>query len=78
MDRIFPPRAVVDTIQARYPAGTRIRVLACSDPYTRLRAGTEGTVTFVDATGTVHARWDDASTLGMVHGEDLFEVVRPR
>lgn len=56
-------------------AGTRVRLLYCSDPHTKIARGTEGTVDFVDDTGTVFVTWDDGSSLGMVPREDRFEVV---
>ena len=53
-------------------AGRRVKLLHCSDPYTRLAPGTEGTAKFMDAAGTLHVDWDDGSTLGMVSGEDVW------
>lgn len=55
--------------------GRRIRLVRCDDPYTRLTPGTEGTVTFVDSLGTVSARWDDGSTLGLVEGYDEYTLL---
>jgi len=55
-------------------SGTRVRFISSSDPYTRLRAGEEGTVSVVDSLGTVHVDWDSGSTLGLIPGEDRFEV----
>lgn len=56
--------------------GDRVELLAMNDPYTRLRPGTQGTVTFVDSLGTVHVKWDDGSQLGLVPGEDHWREVR--
>lgn len=55
--------------------GQRVRLIHTSDPYTRLRSGTEGTVVLVDDMGTVHVKWDDGSSLGLVPREDAWEVV---
>jgi hypothetical protein len=55
--------------------GDRVRLVRCTDPYTKLQPGDEGTVTFVDDTGTVFVRWDSGSGLGLVPGEDAWEVV---
>jgi hypothetical protein len=56
--------------------GTRIRLVFCSDIHTNLRAGiSEGSVNFVDAMGTVHVDWDSGSTLGLIPGEDEWEVI---
>jgi Domain of unknown function (DUF4314) len=54
--------------------GTRVALVHTSDPWTRLRPGAKGTVTLVDHLGTVHVRWDDGSTLGLVPGEDDWTV----
>jgi hypothetical protein len=46
-----------------------------SDPHTDLVPGDRGTVTMIDALGTVHVNWDNGSNLGMVPGEDRIERV---
>jgi Domain of unknown function (DUF4314) len=56
--------------------GDRVRVELCTDPYSPVERGTEGTVTLVDAMGTVHVDWDNGRTLGLVPGEDLFTILR--
>lgn len=55
--------------------GRRIRLLRCSDSHTKLKPGALGTVSMVDDLGTVHIDWDDGSTLGLVPGEDRWEVL---
>lgn len=55
--------------------GKRIRLVQTTDPYTRLRPGSEGTVQFVDDTGTLHIKWDSGEYLGLVPGEDQYEVI---
>lgn len=58
-------------------AGTRVRLVRTTDPYTQLRPGTLGTVLFVDDFGTVHVKWDDGSGLGLVPTEDTWAVILP-
>lgn len=53
----------------------RVRLIRTSDPYTSLKSGDEGTVMFSDDLGTVHVKWDNGSTLGLVKGEDLWVEV---
>jgi hypothetical protein len=53
----------------------RVRLIRCSDPYTRLASGAEGTVAFTDSMGTVHVKWDGGSTLGLIPGEDQWEMI---
>jgi len=55
--------------------GRRVRLISCSDPYTRLAPGSEGTINFVDDMGTVHVHWDSGSTLGLVPGEDRWTLI---
>ena len=54
--------------------GDRVRLVRCDDEWTRLNPGTLGTVSFVDDLGTVHVDWDSGATLGLVPGEDEWEV----
>lgn len=57
--------------------GDRVRLVRTTDQRTRLQTGTEGTVTSIDAAGTVHVDWDDGSRLGMVEAAgDRFEVIQ--
>ena len=55
--------------------GDRVRLVKMDDPYTTLRPGDEGTVEHIDDAGTIHTRWDKGSGLGMVPGEDRWEVI---
>lgn len=54
--------------------GQRVRLVYTSDPYSDLPVGSEGTVMFVDALGTVHVAWDSGSTLGLIPGEDKWVI----
>jgi hypothetical protein len=55
--------------------GKRVRLISCSDPYTKLRAGEEGTITFVDDLGTVDVKWDSGSRLGLIPYEDHWDYI---
>jgi hypothetical protein len=50
--------------------GDRVEIIRCYDAYTKLKRGTQGTVTLIDQLGTVHVRWDDGRNLGLVPGQD--------
>jgi len=41
------------------------------DPYSKLKPGDQGTVSFVDDIGTVFVDWDCGSSLGVVYGVDM-------
>ena len=66
----------IKRIKEQYPEGTRIKLIHMDDPYCPVPDGTLGTVSMVDDIGTIHMRWDNGSSLGLVVGEDEFEVVR--
>ena len=61
----------VEMLKRLYPAGTRV-VLDCMDDIQAPPCGTEGTVQFVDAIGTIHVKWDNGCGLGLVDGVDAF------
>lgn len=63
-----------------YPRpGDRVRAVFCSDQYTNLVPGTLGTVVSVDDALTVHVNWDTGLTLGLIPGEDRWELLpRPQ
>jgi hypothetical protein len=64
------------TARNEHLVGKRVRLISCTDPYTLLKAGDEGTVDFVDSWGTVFVRWDNGSGLGLVEeAGDRFEFV---
>lgn len=57
--------------------GTRVRLVRCADPWTKLTPGELGTVLDTDSLGTVHIAWDSGARLGMVAlAGDAYEVVR--
>lgn len=58
--------------KAKYPPGTRIKLLSMNDPFAPVPEGTLGTVDHVDDAGTIHMRWDNGRSLGLVSGEDSF------
>lgn len=58
--------------------GERVRLVRCTDKYTRLEPGTLGTVVMVDGMGTIHVAWDDGHQLGMVaEAGDVIERAEP-
>ena len=64
-----------ENIKEMYPAGTRIRLIHMSDPYSPVEDGMRGTVKCVDDIGTLHMRWDNGRSLGLIPEEDDFVVI---
>ena len=78
MEETMMDRKMVNFIREQYPPGTRIRLNSMDDPYAPILPGTEGEVDFVDDIGTIHMKWDNGRTLGIVPGEDSFTVLPPK
>ena len=62
------------SLRDRYPAGTRVELLAMDDVQAP-PIGTKGTVTGVDDTGSLLVNWDNGSGLNVVYGIDLVRKV---
>lgn len=71
----FPAKEVVEKLKQQFPKGTRVELIQMNDPYTKLKAGDQGTVTMVDSIGTVFVNWDSGSGLGLAFGEDLYKKI---
>ncbi len=67
----FPSGEIVTRLREQYPKGCRVELVQMNDPYSELKPGDQGTVDFVDDTGTIFCSWDTGSTLGVVYGEDI-------
>lgn len=74
MSQIMANVSVVPALREQYKDGTRIRLIRMCDIQAP-PSGTLGTVTGVDDIGTIHMRWDNGSSLGLVPNEDDFEIV---
>ena len=48
------------------------------DPYHPVPTGTIGIVDHVDDAGTIHMKWENGSSLGLIEGQDQFEVIKPK
>lgn len=66
----------VETLKRRYPEGTRICVDSMGNDPRPIPPGTKGTVDFVDDIGTVHCKFDNGRSLGMIPGEDSFHTIQ--
>lgn len=65
----------IKEIRQKYPKGTRIMLNSMDDPHHPVPSGTLGTVETVDDIGTIHMKWDNGQSLGLIVGEDSFYVI---
>lgn len=75
MSETFPSKATVRRLRTNFPAGTRVELLAMSDPWSDLKPGARGTVHHTDDIGTIFVHWDNGSGLGVVHGVDRIRKI---
>lgn len=61
----------------QWQRGSRIELVRCTDPYTKLPPGLRGTVSMVDDAGTIHVDWDNGARLGVVleDGDRIVPVI---
>lgn len=57
-----------------YTVGMRVKCIDMKDPQP-VEHGTLGTVVHIDDMGTLHVAWDNGRSLGLIVGEDKFEVI---
>jgi hypothetical protein len=62
--------------------GKRIRLIFTNDPYTRLKTGDMGTITYVSELPSrvggerqLWVSWDSGSNLAMIEGKDIYEIL---
>ncbi len=70
----FPNKETVERIRRKYPAGTRVELLAMDDPMAPT-VGTLGTVLGVDDTGSLLMKWDNGSGLNVIFQQDRVRKV---
>lgn len=70
----FPSRQIVESLRKAYPNGTRVELVQMDDVQAP-PAGTQGTVTGVDDTGSLMVAWDNGSGLNVIYGEDIVRKV---
>lgn len=58
--------------KAEYPSGTRIMLLSMGQDMHRVDDNTRGTVLTVDDIGTLHCKFDNGRSLGLIPSEDSF------
>jgi hypothetical protein len=57
-----------------YPKGTRVELIHMDDEQA-VPSGTKGTVELVDDMGTIHMKWDNGRSLGLVPEADIFKKI---
>ena len=72
---MFPDEKTVERIRTDFPIGSRIMMVYSTDPFAPIEGGTEGTVSSVDDICTIHVKWGNGRSLGVILGEDVIEKI---
>lgn len=63
----------VKALKEKYNTGVKIELIKMYDGINNVPEGTRGIVSGVDDLGTIHVKWENGSTLGLVVGVDEFK-----
>ena len=64
----------LEKLRKMYPIGAEVELVKMDDAQAP-PVGTMGVVEFIDDIGTIHVKWENGSSLGVVYGEDLCKVI---
>ena len=67
--------AQIELLKANIPAGSRIHLIRMGDDPRPIEPGTLGTVDRVDDIGTIHCTFNNGRRLGIIPGEDEYEIL---
>ena len=66
--------AYVNAMKRLFIPGMRIKLMKMNDS-SGVPDGTIGTVDFVDDAGQIQMKWDNGSTLALIYGVDVFQII---
>ena len=70
----FPNDEELEKLRAKYPKGTKIRLIHMNDPQP-VPSGTIGEVVLVDDAGNIHLNWQNGRSLAIIECLDDFEII---
>lgn len=73
----IPSKDYIEHLREKHPEGSRVQLVTLNDPYSKLKPGECGVLRCIDSMGTYHIDWDSGSGLGLVPGEDSFNILPP-
>lgn len=73
----IPSKDYIEHLREKHSEGSRVQLVTLNDPYSKLKPGECGVLRLIDSLGTYHVEWDSGSGLGLVPGEDSFNILPP-
>ena len=70
----FPTDEELEKLHAKYPKGTKIRLIHMNDPQP-VPTRTIGEVALIDDAGNIYLNWQNGRSLALIEGVDDFEVI---
>lgn len=70
----LPSKKQIEKLRREYPIGTKLRLISMADEQASPK-GTIGEVSHIDDIGTIHMKWNNGSSLGLIIEKDKFEKV---
>lgn len=74
----FPSREEVERLRSIYPPGRIVMLVEMHDEPQAPPEGTVGEIKGVDDAGSVLVRWDNGSSLSLIHSVDKFYLLKHR
>lgn len=62
----------LSVLRKQFPTGCKVKLIEMDDPFAP-PSGTTGVIRYVDDIGTIHAKWENGSGLGVIYGKDIIE-----
>ncbi len=64
----------LEKLRKKYPVGKVVELVKMDDIQAP-PVGTKGVVEFIDDIGTIHIKWENGSSLGVVYGVDICRII---
>lgn len=71
----IPTEKEIEDLRRKYPKGTKVRLLKMENDPLPVPVGTIGVINGLDDTGSLLVSWQNGSSLNVLYGIDLIEVV---
>ena len=72
---MFMSKEELNYIKGLYPVGSKIKIISMGEDINPIESGTVGVIKAIDDIGTLHCEFENGRSLGVIVGEDRFEII---